>query len=78
LKVKDIRVYPTRCVGCRICQMICSLTYQKEFRPSQARIMVDHMDIGSVIGFTEDCTKCGFCADYCMYDVLEKVEEGGE
>ena len=31
----------------------------------------------SMIGFTDQCNLCGSCADYCLYDALEKVE-GGE
>jgi Fe-S-cluster-containing hydrogenase component 2 len=73
----EIRTYPTRCVGCYNCQLICSFLYEKTFSTAKARIMIDHYDSGSMIGFTDQCIRCGTCVDYCLYDALEKVE-GGE
>ena len=72
----EMRTYPMRCVGCLNCQLICSFLYAKVFNLSKARIVIDRLDGGSKIGFTDKCTRCGFCADYCLYDALEKVEEG--
>ena len=37
--------------------------------------MIDRVDGNSKIGFTDKCTSCGICADYCLYGALEKVEE---
>ena len=71
----EIRAYPMRCVGCLNCQLICSFLFEKVFSTARSRIMIDHLDNGSMIGFTDKCTKCGSCADYCLYDALEKVEE---
>ena len=73
----EIRTYPMRCVGCLSCQLICSFLYARVFSTAKARIMIDHYDSGSMIGFTDQCNLCGSCADYCLYDALEKVE-GGE
>lgn len=72
----EIRTYPTRCVGCLNCQLICSFLYEKVFSTAKARIMIDHFDTGSMIGFTDDCIRCGSCVDYCLYDALEKMEGG--
>ena len=73
----EIRCYPTRCVGCLNCQLICSFLYEKIFSTAKAKIMIDHYDQGgSMIGFTDGCIHCGSCADYCLYDALEKVEGG--
>jgi ferredoxin len=72
----EIRVYPARCVGCLNCQLICSFLYHKVFSTSLARIRIDHMESGSMIGFTDECTRCGSCTEYCLYDALEKVEGG--
>ena len=78
MKEIEIRTYPKRCVGCRLCQLICSFTYEKAYNPSKARIRIERLRAGSAIGFTEECNNCGICVDYCMYDALEKVfiEEG--
>ena len=73
---REIRVYPKRCVGCLNCQLICSFLYERVFSTAKAKIMIDHMDGGSMIGFTDECNGCGSCVDYCLYDALEKVKEG--
>ncbi|MHA1210208.1 MAG: hypothetical protein ACTSSA_10715 [Candidatus Freyarchaeota archaeon] len=75
MRIVEIRTYPMSCVGCLLCQLMCSFTYEKVFNPSKARIIIEKVDGGAKIGFTDDCVKCGVCADYCMYGVLEKVEE---
>lgn len=72
----EMRTYPMRCTGCLSCQLICSFLYDKVFSIAKARILIDRLDGGSKIGFTDKCTQCGICADYCLYDALEKVEEG--
>ena len=77
MKIAEIRTYPMRCVGCRICQLICSFRYEKEFNLSKARILIERIDGGSKIGFADNCIKCGDCVDHCMYGVLEKVEAKG-
>jgi len=71
----EIRTYPLRCAGCLNCQLICSFSYDKVFSILKARILIDRLDVGSKIGFTDKCNGCGFCADYCLYGALEKVEE---
>ena len=70
----EMRVYPSRCVGCRICQLICSFTYDKAFNPSKSRIIIDRQNENSNIGFTDGCNRCGFCAEFCVYGVLERIE----
>jgi len=35
-----IAVLPERCVGCRVCELVCSESREKEFRPSKACIQV--------------------------------------
>lgn len=71
----EIRTHPMRCVGCLNCQLICSFLYEKVFSTAKARIIINRLDDGSMIGFRDDCTMCGSCADYCLYDALEKVDE---
>ena len=71
----EIRTYPMRCVGCLNCQLICSFLYEKVFNVYKARIIIDRFDGRYKIGFTDECNSCGFCADYCLYNTLEKVEE---
>jgi Fe-S-cluster-containing hydrogenase component 2 len=61
------------CAGCLSCQLICSLTHQKEFNPARAFIQVEYLGRtgnDNLIYFTDDCTECGLCAQYCNYDAL--------
>lgn len=61
------------CAGCLSCQLICSLTYQKEFNPARAYIQVEYLGRtgnDNLIYFTDDCNECGLCAQYCNYDAL--------
>lgn len=72
----EIRAYPTRCVGCLNCQLICSFLYERRFSTALARIRIEPMDSGSMIGFTDECIRCGSCVEHCLYDALEKKEGG--
>lgn len=72
-----MRTYPARCVGCRICQLMCSFLYHHSFNWSAARILVDQLECGSKIGFSDKCTQCGVCAEHCIYGALELVKEEG-
>ncbi len=76
-----ILVYPQKCTGCRICQIRCSNKYSGEFNTSKSYIMVirDHGTRTSYLGFTDDCTWCGYCAPFCPYGALElkKLVRGG-
>ncbi len=78
MKIVEIRVYPDACAGCRICQLACSFAYEKLFNPSKARIVIEHDGDGFDIGFTDDCNKCGTCAQYCVYGALEVVRSETE
>jgi formate hydrogenlyase subunit 6/NADH:ubiquinone oxidoreductase subunit I len=70
-KIVKIETDPSRCVGCLSCQLICSLTYEKVFNPSKSRILIERGDDGFKINFTDKCTLCGLCVEFCVYDALE-------
>ncbi len=70
----EMRTYPKRCVGCRNCQLICSFVHEEKFSTSNARIIIERTPDETKIGFREECTDCGTCADYCLYNALERVE----
>jgi len=73
--IKKIKTYPEKCSGCISCQLACSFTYAKSFNPARSRIILNYIgDIGRNISFSEDCIKCGICADYCNYGALEVVK----
>ena len=61
------------CAGCLICQLRCSLRFERTFNPSKARILIRRL-VGSgteySIIFTEECDNCGICARNCPYQAL--------
>jgi formate hydrogenlyase subunit 6/NADH:ubiquinone oxidoreductase subunit I len=64
-----------QCSGCLRCQLACSRTYVKQFQPSLSRIQIDAQGEKYRAVFTEDCVKCGFCADNCLFGALVKFPE---
>jgi len=73
---KIIMIQPEKCSGCISCQLACSFVNTKSFNPNKSRIILNYIgDIERNISFSEDCTKCGICADYCNYGALEVVEK---
>jgi len=70
---------PSRCTGCLICELRCSLRFGKAFNPSLAKIRIRRL-VGREneyeISFTTECDNCGICARFCPYGALlqEKKE----
>jgi ferredoxin len=71
--VVEIVTEPDKCTGCLMCALRCSLRYTGSFNPLKARIRIKTIN-GNQISFTEECTKCGLCADYCIYGALVAKE----
>jgi len=75
--VKIVTVNPDKCVGCRLCELACSLKNTGEFNPAKARI--------HVIGFDElfclpvMCFHCEkpYCAEVCPTNAIIKDEATG-
>jgi Fe-S-cluster-containing dehydrogenase component len=71
----DVLIDLDRCTGCLNCQMICSFTFHEIFNPDLA-----HIEIGRGLGdeksaaFTDECTQCGTCVEYCIYGALTSRE----
>ncbi|MBD3255704.1 MAG: hypothetical protein GF383_11475 [Candidatus Lokiarchaeota archaeon] len=76
--LQKIIIKAENCTGCRICQMICSLTHTKTVNYSNARIKIEE-PYPSIpkITFTSDCVGCGECVSHCLYEAL-KIEESEE
>jgi ferredoxin len=72
-KVVEIVIEPKKCAGCLMCALRCSLRYTGAFNPLKARIKINKTN-GNEIHFTEECTKCGLCAQYCIYGALTAKE----
>ena len=76
-ELQAIKTDASRCVGCLLCELRCSLRFEKAFNPAKAAIRV-HRQVDSVneydISFTEKCDRCGLCVQFCLYGAL--TQEG--
>ncbi|MBU2552645.1 MAG: 4Fe-4S binding protein [Proteobacteria bacterium] len=63
----------SKCAGCLVCALRCSLRFEKEFNPAKAAIRIRRL-VGAEneyeISFTEKCDNCGLCARHCPYGAL--------
>ncbi len=79
-KGPTITVNVANCTGCLICELRCSLRFEKAFNPSKAQIVIRRLvaaDDEYAISFTDRCDNCGICVRYCPYGALiqEKKNE---
>ncbi len=68
-----IEIHPEKCTGCLICELRCSLRFEKAFNPSKARISIRRLvgeNMEYAIAFKDDCDYCGICARNCPYETL--------
>jgi len=78
---QPIEIFSERCAGCLICELRCSLKFEKAFNPAKARIRVLRLvgaDTEYAVSFNDDCDNCGTCARHCPYEALiqEKKANG--
>jgi ferredoxin len=73
-KMVDIATDSKKCTGCLMCALRCSLRYTGAFNPLKARIRINKTNGNNEISFAEECTKCGLCAQYCIYGALTAKE----
>ena len=69
----------TKCVGCRVCEAICSLTHEGEFDPTKARIkVVREVDDGALYAVAVYCLQCEepFCQEVCPAGAITRNERG--
>jgi Fe-S-cluster-containing dehydrogenase component len=64
---------PSRCVGCRLCELACSFARHGHFNPDQAAIRVVFAEDGGLdVALTAACAHCPhpLCAAYCPTGAL--------
>jgi NADPH-dependent glutamate synthase beta subunit-like oxidoreductase len=71
-----ILVDPSKCAGCRTCQLRCSLRWEGAFVPAKAKIQVTRLvgcsECEFDLSFSDECDGCGICAKYCPYGALTR------
>ncbi len=73
---------PTTCVGCRTCEIVCSLSHDDICQPTLARIHTTYdplHSLGKLCAMTEACKQCNMADCYlaCEYDALVLDEKTG-
>jgi ferredoxin len=77
-KGPPIAVDAASCTGCLICELRCSLRFEKAFNPSKSQIRIRRLVRGDCeydISFTDRCDNCGICVRYCPYGALIQEEK---
>lgn len=75
---KKIVVKVEKCAGCRICELICSLSKYGELNPKRSRIRVVTLN-RIPIDVPVVCGQCSvpFCIESCPVSALERNSAGG-
>ncbi len=73
---KVLIVDTDKCTGCKVCELICSMTKENEFNPSKSYIRVirnQEMDINMVaLGVKRNF--CNECVEWCLPRAIEFVD----
>jgi len=78
LHMKLIEVLHSNCVGCRLCEMICSLSHEGECSTTKSRIKVfrDEEFGNNLVSLCMQCTET-YCIESCPFDALSRSPETG-
>ena len=66
-KEKVLIVDAEKCTGCKVCELVCSMTKQGEYSPTKSYIRVMknwEMDV-NVVTLDLHCDFCNECVDWC-------------
>ena len=68
---------PARCVGCEVCESVCSMVHDGEFNPINSRI--NRVRIEPIINSAFNCSSCNTpdCVKVCKPKALTKSKETG-
>ena len=71
--MKRVAVLPSKCTGCRVCELVCSEAHEGTFQPSKARIQVVSFDV-TVQDVPIVCQQCADapCMEACPQDAISR------
>jgi Fe-S-cluster-containing hydrogenase component 2 len=72
--MKVLSFNPERCIGCGICEEVCSETWFKVKDPAKSRIRIKEGDDGSFSALY--CVQAGDCIDVCPVGALSRNKKG--
>jgi carbon-monoxide dehydrogenase iron sulfur subunit len=69
---KSVAAISERCVGCKLCQLICSYVMFRVFNPSRSHLTIRADEKRGLfdIMVLPECTGCGACIKYCPSEAL--------
>jgi carbon-monoxide dehydrogenase iron sulfur subunit len=72
-----VAVDPDKCVGCQVCEYVCSFSKEKTFNPTKSRIRVVRQK--QIINMPVTCRLCEdpACVAACPRDALKQSEDTG-
>jgi len=75
---KLIRIEPSKCVGCKSCELACSFKHRGEFAPSRSRI-VNEVFLEEAKFITVTCMQCDepWCLKACPKGAIDKDAASG-
>jgi len=75
---KLIRIEPSKCIGCKTCEMACSFKHTGEFAPSRSRIF-NEVFLDEAKFITVTCMQCDdpWCVKACPKSAISKEMPSG-
>jgi formate hydrogenlyase subunit 6/NADH:ubiquinone oxidoreductase subunit I len=73
---KVIKVNTEPCIGCSLCSLTCSVTWNHAYGLNDSHITVNRNDLAGlfVVEIFDTCKRCFKCVEICPSSCLEVVE----